>query len=186
MSIFTRMLGKPDIATIPYSPDSMEGLVARWVQWGASTKHEVNPISDLTGENADQCQPNDVWFLAGCFGGAVHRKCTIPANRKILVPVFNMWFTEHYEPPNLSKSHGLMKLNGKGIELDRISTNKPFIIKGVWGNPVTGSIFGHEMRVGGLWKLLDPLPVGKHELFFRGDDGEGFYVEATYQIDVLS
>lgn len=186
MSIFSRMLGKPDIATIPYSPDSMEGLIARWVQWGASVKNDINPISDLTGENADKCQPNDIWFLAGCFGGTVNRKCIIPANKKILVPVFNMWFTEHYEPPNLSQAYGVLTLNGKDCEIQEVSTNKSFTVRGVWANPVTGSILEHEMRVGGLWKLLDPLSVGKHELFFRGDDGEGFYVEATYQIDVLS
>jgi hypothetical protein len=185
MSIFTRMLGKPDIATIPYSPSSLEGLVARWVQWGASTKDEINPIGDLTGEYSDAFQPNDVWFLAGCFGGEVQRKCTIPANKKLLVPVFNMWFTEHYQPPDLSKAHGFMKLDGKEIELDKIFTNKPFIIRGVWGNPVTGSILAYKMRVGGLWKLLDPLPVGKHELFFRGGDGEGFFLEVSYKIEVL-
>jgi len=184
MSIITRMFGKPDEATIPYPLNSIEGLVARWVQWGASSSEEVNPIGDVTGEYAHLCQPDDVWFLAGCFGGSVSRKCSIPSNRKILVPVFNMWFTEHYEPPNLSEAHGLMKLNGEPVELDEVLTNKSFIIRGVWGNPVTGSILGYEMRVGGLWKLLDPLPVGKHELYFRGDDGGGFYVEASYQIEV--
>jgi len=178
------MFGKPDEATIPYPLNSIEGLVARWVQWGASSSEEVNPIGDVTGEYAHLCQPDDVWFLAGCFGGSVSRKCSIPSNRKILVPVFNMWFTEHYEPPNLSEAHGLMKLNGEPVELDEVLTNKSFIIRGVWGNPVTGSILGYEMRVGGLWKLLDPLPVGKHELYFRGDDGGGFYVEASYQIEV--
>ncbi len=185
MSIFFRMFGKPDIATIPYSSSSLEGLVARWVQWAASTKEEINPISDLTGEYAAACQPNDVWFLAGCFGGMVQRKCTIPSNKKILIPVFNMWFTEHYQPPDLSKAHGFMKLNGDEIELDKVSTKAPFVIRGVWGNPVTGSILEHEMRVGGLWKLLDPLPIGKHDLFFRGGDGDDFFLEVAYQIEVV-
>jgi hypothetical protein len=153
------MLGQSDVATIPYLSDSLEGLAARWVQWGASTKYSCNPIADETGKYAGKEQPNDVWFLAGCFGGVVERSCEIPANRKILVPAFNMWFTDHYQPPDLDKAHGFLNINGQEIELDKIYTEKPFVVRGVLGNPVTGSIFEHNMRVGGLWKLVDPLPL---------------------------
>ncbi|WP_020405031.1 hypothetical protein [Hahella ganghwensis] len=186
MSVFTRMLGKPDEATIPYASDSLEGLIARWVQWGASSKVEVNPIADFTGEYSGNLQPEDVWFLAGCFGGVVERTCVIPGNKKLLVPVFNMWFTEHYQPPDLSKAHGFMTLNGQEVPLDTIRTKDHFVVRGVWGNPVTGSILPCKMRVGGLWKLLDPLPVGEHELYFRGGDGDGFFLEVTYKLKVLS
>lgn len=182
MPLFSRILGQSDIATIPYHPNSPKGLAARWVQWGASSNFDSNPIADETGKFADKEQPDDVWFLAGCFGGIVKRTCRIPANRPILIPAFNMWFTKDFSPPDLDKAHGFLSVNGEEIELDKIFTNKPFIVRGVWGNPVTGSVFQSSMRVAGLWKQIEPLPEGEHEILIRGGDGEGFYVEVNYKI----
>ena len=91
MSFLSCLLGKPDIGLIPFPRHSIEGLAARWVQWGAATNYDCNPIADETGSCADAEQPEDVWFLAGCFGGTVNRTCTIPANKKIFFPVFNIW-----------------------------------------------------------------------------------------------
>ncbi len=186
MSIISRLLGKPDVGMIPYSKGSPEELAARWVQWGASTNINCNPIADLTGEFAEKEQPDDVWFLAGCFGGVLNRKCTIPGNTKIFMPIFNMWFTDHYDPPDLDKAYGFLNIDGQEIEIDRIFTKKPFIVRGVRGNPVTGSIFEYSMRVDGLWKLIDPLQVGKHQIFIRGSDGYDFFLEVNYEITVVA
>ncbi len=184
MSLFSRLFGKPDMGIIPFPPDSPEGLAARWVQWGASSKLDCNPIADQTGIYANAVQPDDVWFLAGCFGGSVERKCVIPANRKLFFPILNIWMTKGYESPDMSKVYGYLKLNGQNIELESIYTQKPFTVQGVWGNPVTDSVFGYDYVVGGLWKLLEPLPVGEHELYFRAGNGYGFDLEVTYYLTV--
>ena len=184
MSLLSRLRGIPDVGSVPYPRNSLEGLAARWVQWGASTNTERSPIADLTGEYAGIEQPYDIWFLAGCFGGTVSRTCTIPANKKIFLPVFNIWLEEGHPSIDLSKIYGYLKVNGREVELDSVYTHKSFDVKGVWGNPVTGSILGSSFYVGGLWKLIDPLPPGEHEIYFRGGDGEGFNLEVTYDITV--
>jgi len=184
MSLLSRLLGTPDVGSIPYPRQSLEGLAARWVQWGAATNSDRNPITDETGDYASAEQPDDIWFLAGCFGGTVNRTCTIPANKKIFFPVFNIWMDEGYQSPDLSNVFGYLKIDGKEVELDSVYTQKPFIVKGVWGNPVTESVFGKNLYVGGLWKLIDPLAPGNHEIYFRSGDGDGFNLEITYNITV--
>jgi hypothetical protein len=49
----------------------------------------VNPNLDATGDNCSQGQVDDVWFLAGNFGGEVERDCTIPAGKPVFFPVVN-------------------------------------------------------------------------------------------------
>jgi len=186
MSLISRLLGTPETSAIPYPQDSAEGLAARWVQWGASIHVDCNPIADDTGKHAHTEQPEDVWFLAGCFGGTVKRKCKIPANRKIFFPVFNIWIWDGETPPDLSKSYGQITIDGQEVEPDSIYTKIPFPVKGVWGNPVTGSIFSKSMLVGGLWKLIDPPAPGDHEINFCGGDGGGFALDVTYYITIKS
>lgn len=184
MSIFTRFLGIPEKNAVPYLNSSSEELAARWVQWAASTNTNSNPIADQTGGFALAGQPDDVWFLAGCFGGVVTRRCIIPANRKIFFPVFNTWVAQAYEFPEKTKIYGHLNVDGRTEKLESIYTDKFFEVKGVWGNPVTNSIFTRSMVVGGLWKLLDPLDVGDHELVFQGGNGKGFTLKVTYYLTV--
>lgn len=186
MSLLSRAFGKPDTTSIPYRLNSPEGLALRWLQWAASSKTACNPIADTTGMYADVEQPEDVWFLAGCFGGEVMRRCTIPANKKLFFPVFNFWMTENYEAPDLSKSYGYLNIDGEEIELDSIHTTRKTVIKGVWDNPVTGTIFGLPMFICGFWKLVEPLSIGQHEIYFRGGDGQGFHLEVAYHISIVS
>src|SRR5262249_12325700 len=51
---------------------------ARWWQWALSVPTATNPIIDSTGAQCAQAQTGKVWFLAGTFGGAVTRSCTVP------------------------------------------------------------------------------------------------------------
>lgn len=64
-------------------------LPARWWLWAESTG-DRNPISDATGVDCAVNQPDDVWFLAGTFGGTADRTCQIPAGRPIYFPVMNL------------------------------------------------------------------------------------------------
>jgi hypothetical protein len=52
------------------------------------------------------------------------------------------------------------------------------------GGPPAGGYFPTVSD--GWWILHTPLPVGEHEIFFRGEVVEfGFFVEATYHITVV-
>ncbi len=62
---------------------------ARWWQWIFSIPKAVNPNLDTTGVNAGQGQVDDVWFLAGAFGGTYVREITIPAGKPIFFPIIN-------------------------------------------------------------------------------------------------
>jgi len=64
-------------------------LSARWWQWLLSIPAAVNPNLDATGANCAQGQFDDVWFLAGAFGGTVERSCTIPVGKPIFFPLLN-------------------------------------------------------------------------------------------------
>ena len=48
------------------------------------------PIEDMTGKHCAKNQNEDkIWFLAGTYGGTVHRNCVIPNGRAIFFPVVN-------------------------------------------------------------------------------------------------
>lgn len=184
MSLFSRLLGKPEKGKIPYPRNSLEGMSARWLQWAASSHYNRNPILDETGEFAAMAQPNDIWFLAGCMGGSVKRRCRVPANRKIFLPILNTWMEPDSPTPNFEAMFGFLYVNGEKQALDWVYPNKLIEVKGVWGNPVTGSIFANKLYLGGLWKVLEPLPRGEHLIQFNGGDNEGFHLEVQYQITV--
>jgi hypothetical protein len=59
---------------------------ARWWQWIFSIPKDVNPNLDKDGSNANQGQVDDVWFLAGAFGGTYVRNITIPDGKPIFFP----------------------------------------------------------------------------------------------------
>ena len=57
-------------------PEQGGELAARWWQWALSAPDDRSPVSDTTGEFAGWRQPDDVWFLAGTYGGRVVRRCS--------------------------------------------------------------------------------------------------------------
>src|SRR5262245_25784902 len=64
--------------------DQMQG---RWWSWAATEPEDTNPVADATGKFCDRNQPDDIWFLAGTFGGKAQRRCSVPADRLIVVPL---------------------------------------------------------------------------------------------------
>lgn len=187
MSNLSRVFGsgREPATLLPYRPDSLEGLAARWVRWVAGVGPLRNPVADTTGADAGVDQPGDVWFLAGTFGGEAERRCTVPAGRPLFFPVFNMWHLQAAgPPPHLPRAFGTLAVDGGPVEVDMIATPMPFKVAGARMNPVTGSRKPVAMTVWGFWKRLDPLPAGQHTLRFAGGDGYGFTVTITYQLIV--
>ncbi|MCM0675051.1 hypothetical protein NCC78_10165 [Micromonospora phytophila] len=173
-------------APLPYPTTSPEGLAARWVRWVAAHGSLKNPIRDTTGEHASHHQPDDVWFLAGSYGGSVARRCAVPAGRPLFFPAFNMWRwpAEPGEVPLVAAATGHATLDGTPVALTTIGTPTPFEVRGVLGNGVTSRPGATAVSVWGLWVRLDPPGPGAHELTFGGTDGGRFWVEAQYRIVV--
>jgi hypothetical protein len=185
MPLFSRRPAEP--APLPYDPRSPEGLAARWVQWAAAASPLKNPIADTTGADAGHNQPDDVWFLAGSYGEAVERQCTVPAGRPLFVPVFNIWFSHAAGPPEpAERAVGSLQIDGSGVEPDVIATPVPFIVAGARLNGVTRTRKPVPLTVWGLWKHLSAPPPGQHELRIRGGDGYGFALDVTYRLTVAS
>ncbi len=63
-----------------------------WWQWAFSFPKDVNPMLDLTGEQASLGQSGSVWFLAGTMGGNATRTVTIPTGKALFFPIYNaLW-----------------------------------------------------------------------------------------------
>ncbi len=186
MSVFSRIAARrPHPARpLPYAPDSPEGLAARWLQWAASAARSHNPVADTTGAAAAINQPSDVWFLAGCFGGEVTRRCRVPAGVPLFFPAFNMWQTNGTEPPHLPRAFGSVSVDGVPVEVDAIGTPVPFDVAGAPLNPVTLRNRPIPMTMWGLWRKLDPPTPGPHLLRISGGDGHGFSLIVTYHLTI--
>ncbi|HEX2406900.1 MAG TPA: hypothetical protein VHJ38_06800, partial [Nitrososphaeraceae archaeon] len=74
-------------------------LTAEYWQWISEIPREINPLLDKTGDNCDVNQQGPVWFLVGTPGdtqagnlttGSAERECTIPEEKKILIPIINV------------------------------------------------------------------------------------------------
>lgn len=184
---------------------------AEWWKWAIRFKKDRNPVMDATGEFADVGQPDAVWFLAGNFGGVSKRKCTIPASRPVLVPVFNYYASAPFKELDeegrakftkamaaeakevIDRGEGLsLELNGtkfEGLEKRRY-VSPLFETVGPDKDAVDPSVAGKQMGVSdGYWVLLQPLPEGKHTVRMRSKlkakKGEpAFDMDVSYEIIV--
>ena len=113
------------------------------------------------------------------------RRCAIPAGVPIFLPAFNMWARGAVaDPPAVATAYGELVVDDAPVALDTIATPIPFEVVGASSNPVTGTRRPVAVTVWGLWKRLEPLPVGQHVIRFTGGDGHGFWTTARYHLDV--
>lgn len=64
-------------------------LSGQWWQWALAGTAAANPVADPTGANCAVRQTRSVWFLAGTFGGAATRSCSVPSGTALSFPVVN-------------------------------------------------------------------------------------------------
>ncbi|GAA3377792.1 hypothetical protein GCM10020367_54880 [Streptomyces sannanensis] len=149
-------------------------LAARWWQWALSAPWERSPVRDETGEFADWQQPDDVWFLAGTYGGRVVRRCSIPTGRPVFFPVVNTQRPQSLlqrEPMVLEVAGAKVFLNALPLPI-REFTSPPFRAE-------------EKRRVAwGLWCAFEPLPAGQYVVEIKAMTSGGFRVDTTYHLTV--
>jgi hypothetical protein len=187
-------------------------LSAEWVQWALSIPTGLNPqLGDYT--DGDQCvvgQTGDVWFLAGVFGGGeAHRTCVIPQGTKLFFPIANYF---EFNSPGVCGSPAVtvaqMRANGQDF-VDALTSfsltvdGQPETVRRVQSpvfgvalpednifdplcapENVPGGIYSPAIT-DGIYALVNPLPVGSHEIHFAAEAIGGGFTDVTYTIEVV-
>ena len=150
------------------TPDAAAGsriddaeLQERWWAW-AYQEHSA-PVEDQTGEFCALGQPDDVWFLAGTFGGRVARTCEIPAGRPLAFPVVNITTTVPEDCDDfMGAASGSATLDGRLLEVEAIGATEVTL----------DTDHGEGDYVAcGLWTRAAGLEAGRHTLEIRGSAG---------------
>ncbi|MFF8610022.1 signal protein [Streptomyces sp. NPDC015346] len=139
-------------------------------------------MSDQDGGECGRNQPEDVWFLAGTFGGRVTRECAVPGGRPIAFPVVNTYGEPADCAAFMRGARGTVFLDGEAVEPETYRGDA-MTVRGARGNAVTEEEGSFTATGCGLWVQLPALAPGKHELKIRGRSG-GFSVGVDYALAV--
>jgi hypothetical protein len=174
----------PGAAASPKPPQPVL-IQQRWWNWAAAEETATNPVADRSGADCARNQPDDLWFFAGSFGGAVRRTCSVPAGRPIVAPVVNVVAHNRTECVTfLRAASGSAKLDGKPLTVERMDGEK-ITYRGVDGNPISDTSDEYAGTACGLWITIpDPAP-GAHTLTIQGKSGS-FAVRADYTFKVAA
>jgi hypothetical protein len=162
---------------------------AAWWQWAANISEPNSPVTDQTGADcaAKQRGPGPVWFLAGTTGGSATRRCTVPADKAILVPIINgecssvegngttdaalracaKDLMDHVTATSAS-------VDGTAIDLGPVSDGRfrfqsPLFTITFAPNNGFGVKRGTGKAVAdGFWVMVKPLSEGRHTIDFQG------------------
>jgi hypothetical protein len=180
-----------------------------WWRWAFSIPDTVNPLTDVTGEDATEGQSGNVWFLAGGMGGTYERTVTVPAGKALFFPVVNYVYVntpdygdnpwsdeqEAYCRQQCSEAINSMvvtcEIDGQAVSnlaAYRCATpeGKAYMIDfcegNIWGLPA-GS-YGPTVEEG-IYLMLAPPNVGEHTIHFTAaSDAWGWSLDVTYHITV--
>jgi hypothetical protein len=200
------------VGSTPYGKSYGE-WTSEWWQWAAVEPLATNPILDPDGSVGRLNQTPSVWFLAGTFGGpAVERTLTIPSV-PLFFPIYN---SIAFPIPDWGNPFGGTEAEVRAnvnYDIDQVSTAWCEIdgapVPNVMGDyrvespdggftlqvtPVSLFAEAYGLPPGdyapavtdGFWLMLEPLPVGHHEISFYGvsdlyPDGP---VDVTYHLTV--
>lgn len=179
---------------------------AKWWQWALSIPNKDNPVEDKTGINCNKNQEGPVWFLAGTGGGSVIRNCEIPAGKSILFPIINV-IIDFATNPSFKTESDL-----KNNMMDFKSAVKEVSVDGIKIDPTDYQFMSplfnftlppdntYDLPAGtttqavsnGYWIMLKPLPIGSHEIHFKGIVFDytatgvvNFNTESNYKINIV-
>jgi len=182
---------------------------AEWWTLVFSLPVEGHPLADETGAQCavGQSESSPVFFLMGTTGGAVKRTCTIPAGKAILIPIINNACAVPDDGDTIddikavsSGTIDLVDLRSLEVEVDgkklKGLENFRFISPIFSFTGATPNIFSTSQQAwyegsrefafaDGFWVLLDPLPVGEHDISFTGKIPKwGFKISIKYKLIV--
>lgn len=163
---------------------SSKEMQGRWWTWAASEPLKTNPVADKDGGLCARNQPDDVWFLAGTFGGKVKRSCTVPDDLPIAFPLVNKIGTDEQCEAFMDVAEGSATLDGEDLVSDTYR-GELVEVDGAASNPLTGKAGRLTDTACGLWVQIPPLEPGPHSLRIRGKAAD-FSVEVGYSLTVES
>jgi hypothetical protein len=160
--------------------------VQRWWQWCYSEPYEKSPVYDRVGESCTKGQIyEDVWFLAGTFGGKAERKCRISNRRSIFFPILNDIISfatdpylkteqqlRSYANADLDETKFLyVNIDGSELkDLKQYRIDTPiFEIRLPSQQQPEQSYVTTKAVSDGYWIFLEPLPIGEHRIQFIGE-----------------
>ena len=181
---------------------------ALWWQWALSIPTNANPVKDTTGKNCAQGQKGPVWFLAGTFGGAIERFCTIPTGVTLATNPISQEVSYAEFPDSKTESdlrvkaknfqdkvtHVEFTVNGVGIQnLSKYRVQSPLFSFALPKDNVLGLPAQTTQGVSdGTWVILHALPAGKYEIHSKGisvdftETGvQNFVSDVTYHLTVV-
>lgn len=166
----------------------------------------TNPNLDTTGAYCAEGQQGRVWFLAGSFGPEpVSRTCTVSVGMAFLVPVLNNAYfafatdpaeqrTEEYIRAQAGSAFPALTLeatiDGNAVSgLARYYEESSLFTITLGPDNVFGLPEGFVLDPGadaGYYLMVTPLSPGVHTLHFGGTTNNGFSVDVTYHLSVVS
>ena len=174
---------------------------AAWWQWAAGIPVSNSPIDDPTGRNCAADQSGAVWFLAGTADGStVTRRCTLPADKAILIPIINTECStiegngktvqELRQCANTTMSGASevwASVDGAKLRLGPCASrfrfeSPPFKITFARNNAfyADASVDGTSTAVAdGYWVMLRPLSPGTHTIAFHA-----LLTDFDFEVDV--
>ncbi|MFJ2107065.1 signal protein [Streptomyces microflavus] len=172
----------PGPLTVAQPASAAAELQGKWWTWAASEPEETNPVADDDGSACDRNQPEDVWFLAGTFGGEAERECTVPAGRPIAFPLVNYFGDGQDCIAFMDDAEGSALLDGSPVEPE-VYEGESIIVQGLEGNAITGARERFTTTGCGLWVQLPALGLGQHILKIIGRSGD-LSVGVEYRLTV--
>jgi hypothetical protein len=186
---------------------------ARWWQYVLGSPNDTNIYTDLTGQYCGLGQWGPVFFLAGYPTGIGERTCTIPADKGLLVPLFNFAGSVPDDGPTIQAVISMYAADADLVDVDTLSfeidgTPVPNLASYRFKTPIfslTGAVpnfssdggceyttphcyegFRAQAWADGYWVMLKPLSPGKHTIHFHAEVPEWSAVQdATYHLTVL-
>jgi hypothetical protein len=186
----------------PYQPFGIKygEWAERWWKWLTLIPTCSNPAFDETGDNCKTGQMNKyTWFLAGTFGGISNRKCLIPRDKALFLPVINfqsslndLGISTEKEMISFTKSNiddidvNALNASVDNMRLEKIEdyrVNSMFYLDLLHNNVLKNKSGSVKVASDGYWLFLRPLSPGLHYISFSGSCNKGLiHIGTNYEI----
>jgi hypothetical protein len=185
---------------IPYAQ-----WLGKWWNWTKSLTTQEHPRDNYTPEKCTAGQKGPVWFLADALTGKEERTCTIPAGKAILAPTITG--SCGYYDPTIKNDDDMRRcaiagdeygtievtLDGRKIQnLEQYRVQTGFFNLNITKDNIYNNTPGiFKAYADGWMVLLEPLPLGKHDLHIKAsvfnpvETQYNYSAEWTYHLNII-